>query len=94
MNQNDDGIIMEPNETLIKQADIKKTGANVHAFNEAICNYRASIDVANGTAWWIKNSNDNIKRLGREKALMWEKYLQHFIITGNFDNSLKPRCYI
>jgi hypothetical protein len=87
---------MEANELLIQQADMKKDGTNVHSFNEAICNYRASIDVANGTAWWIQGKPDieDHKEMGKIKAELWECYLMKFVSTGVFDKNVKPRCYI
>ena len=87
---------MKIDEFLVQQSEIKKNGANVHSFNEAVANYRASVDVANGTAWWIQGKPDleKHKEMGKIRAECWEHYLRKFVLTNIFDKNIKPRCYI
>ena len=87
---------MTVDECLIIEVELNATGANIHDVNEAVTNYRMSVDVANGTAWWIKKSR-NKKRLmilGEERAKSWEIVMRKFVATGVFPKKDTPRCWI
>lgn len=84
--------------SLIRQVQFRSNGLSVHQVNEAITNYKMSVSVANGTAWWIQEYNPEKKNkvilLGRTRMIEWEAYLRSFVSTGIFNKDLKPKLYI
>ena len=84
---------MDINEELINEAEMKRNGANNHAINKAVCNYKCYVKVANGTAWWVdssKNTDLKIRESGEKKAKLWEKYLSELVATGFVPKSEPP----
>lgn len=85
---------MEMDEKVIIGAKFRAGGAKIHNINEAITNYMAFIDMANGEAWWVKEEKrEAIKPQSEKKALEWEAYLRAFVLTGEFP-AVKPKVII
>lgn len=80
---------MKCDESLIIQADCKKTGANCHAINEGICNYRIAARI---------ESDESISKRSRLVAKYtfesWEAFLRCFVSTGIVKDMRGNKRYI
>lgn len=87
---------MEIDRKLIIDAENKNTGATVHAVNEAICNYEISVNLANGTAWWVKpeKNTQRLRNAGKASAESWEKFLRIFVATGDVKKEYRGKIYL
>lgn len=77
---------------LIQDIQLKATGANIHSVNEAVCNYKAFVDMINGKAWWVKKERftEENRQYWKICAELWEIHMRKFLATSNWSEN-KPR---